>query len=106
MEDRQHAGITDGIICCFYNVYNSLGYGFLEKVYENALLIEFERMQLQAECQVPIEVVYRDRQVGQYYCDLLVGGKVIVEVKAARSLFSGHEAQLLNYLRATQMEVG
>ncbi|ORJ55873.1 GxxExxY protein [Geothermobacter hydrogeniphilus] len=106
MEDRLHADVTDGIICCFYNVYNLLGYGFLEKVYEKALLVEFERMNLKAEAQVPVEVTYRNCRVGEYFCDLLVAGEVIVEVKAVRSLQPEHEAQLLNYLKATRVEVG
>ncbi len=98
--------ITDQIICSFYNVFNSLGYGFLEKVYENSLLIELGRCGLAVTSQSEIEVLYRDKIVGVYYADLLVEKKVIVEVKAAKQLLPEHEAQLLNYLKATDVEVG
>ena len=106
MGDRQYSELTDAIICCFYNVYNSLGYGFLEKVYENALLIELKKLGVQAESQVPITISYSGEVVGEYFCDMLIDNKVIVEVKAVRSLLSEHEAQLLNYLKATNIEVG
>jgi GxxExxY protein len=106
MEDRLHSQLTDLIICCFYNVYNVLGYGFLEKVYENALQIELEKIGIEATTQVPISVSYSGRVVGDYFCDLLVDNRVIVEIKAAQVLMAGHEAQLLNYLKATGLEVG
>ena len=106
MEDRQHSELTDVIICCFYNVYNSLGYGFLEKVYENALLIELKKSGIQAEAQSPISIAYSGEVVGDYFCDVLIDNKVIVEVKAVRTLLPEHEAQLLNYLKATNIEVG
>lgn len=102
----KHKLITDKIICCFYNVYNNLGYGFLEKVYGNALLIEFGKAGITAETQYPINVKYENQVVGEYFADLLVEGRVIVELKATKSLTAGHEAQLLNYLKATSAEVG
>jgi len=102
----KQAEITDQIICCFYNVYNKLGYGFLEKVYENALTIELEGCGLLVQQQSPIKVNYSGQTVGTYFADLLVEGKVIVEIKAAQELTAAHEAQLLNYLKATDVEVG
>jgi len=106
MDERKLSDMTDAIICCFYNVYNALGYGFLEKVYENSLLIELKRMHIFAEAQAPISVTYAGEVVGEYFCDLLVDKRVIVEIKAAQLLTAGHEAQLLNYLKATDIEVG
>lgn len=106
MDGRIHSELTDAIICCFYNVYNKLGYGYLEKVYENAMVIEMDRVGVFCKSQVPIKVYYEEISVGEYFCDLLVGDKVIVEIKASRSLLPEHEAQLLNYLKATHVEVG
>jgi len=102
----QHRELTDAIICCFYTVYNTLGFGFLEKVYENALLLELVKRQITASPQWPITVYYGVIPVGDYCADILVENKVIVEVKAVKSLAPEHEAQLLNYLRATEIEVG
>jgi len=102
----KHEEITEKIIKVFYRVYNVLGYGFLEKVYENALKIEFARGKLSFENQVPIKVYYDGEIVGDYFADFVVDGKVVVEVKAL-SDFSGKEKEpLLNYLRATDLEVG
>lgn len=106
MGDRQHSELTDAVICCFYNVYNKLGYGFLEKVYENSLAIALKSHGLSTEQQYPIQVSFEGQIVGEYFCDLLVEGKVIVEIKATRQLLPEHEAQLLNYLKATDIEVG
>ncbi len=102
----KHKEITDAVICCFYEVYNTLGYGFLEKVYENALLIELEKRGIKAQAQFSVPVYYDGKLVGEYYCDILVEDVVIVEIKATRSLIPEHEAQLLNYLKATDKEVG
>ena len=101
-----HEEITDRIIGAFYKVYNELGYGFLEKVYENALRIELVRMGLRVDTQRPISVYYESQVVGEYFADLCVEDSVIVEVKAAEGLSKAHEAQLTNYLKATAMEVG
>ena len=106
MENRKHSRITDQIICCFYNVYNHLGYGFLEKVYENVLMIELKEVGLSVTNQQSIKVIYKEICVGEYLCDLFVEQRVIVEIKAARVLLPEHEAQLLNYLNATDAEVG
>ncbi len=102
----KHREITDKILSCFYTTYNQLGYGFLEKVYENSLVIELQNSGLLVAQQYPITVVYRDQVVGEYLADLVVENAVIVEVKAVRDLIKEHEAQLLNYLKATQFEVG
>ena len=101
-----HKDLTDSIIGCFYKVYNELGYGFLEKAYENALKIELREAGRQVASQVPIEVKYRGTVVGEYFADLCVEDKVIVELKACESLNPAHEAQLINYLKATGIQVG
>jgi GxxExxY protein len=101
-----HKETTDKIIKAFYNVYNTLGYGFLEKVYENAMLLELRSLDLSVEKQVPIKVFFKEQQVGEYYADLIVDQKVILELKAAESLCEEHEFQLINYLKATNIEVG
>ena len=103
-----HEELTDRIIRCFYNVYNGLGYRFLEKVYENALLIELRNSGLVAENQVSIKVYYLGLEVGNYYADILVENKVILELKAGdmEQTIINHELQLTNYLKATNYEVG
>ena len=90
----------------FYDVYNKLGYGFLEKVYENALLMELEKKGLAAESQKPITVTYDGRAVGEYFADIFVEDAIIAEIKAVKNLSAEHEAQVLNYLKATDIEVG
>ena len=102
----KHSEITDKIIKAFYAVYGELGYGFLERVYENSMAIELRAMGLKVVQQAPIVVRYRGQVVGEYSADLLVEDKVIVELKAAHALADAHEAQLLNYLKATVYEVG
>ena len=102
----KYTDLTERIIKSFYKVYNSLGYGFLEKVYENALLIELKKEGFKAIPQAPIKVFYDNQIVGEYFADLLIEDKILVEIKAAKSLLAEHEAQLLNYLKATRIEVG
>jgi len=87
-------------------VYNTLGYGFLEKVYQNALAIELRKMDLHVVCQYPTPVYYDGQVVGEFFADIAVDELVIVELKAVRSILVEHEAQLLNYLNATSYEVG
>ena len=107
MQDSyKHTDLTERIIKCFYNVYNKLGYGFLEKVYENSLMIELRNSGLNSQKQIPIDVYYDDEKVGFYCADLIVENLVIIELKAAEGLIEEHEAQLTNYLRATEIEVG
>lgn len=100
------ADITEKVIGAFYDVYNELGYGFLEKVYENALAMALRSTELDIRQQAPISVTFRGTTVGEYFADLLVENCVIVEIKAAEKLSPSHEAQLLNYLKATRVEVG
>ena len=98
--------LTHKVIGCAYKVHNTLGPGFLEKVYENALAYEMRSLGLEVEKQKRIQVHYRDIIAGDYYADLIVNNKVIIELKAAEGLVEEHEAQLVNYLRATDIEVG
>ena len=102
----KHVELTREIIGSFYDVYNQLGYGFLEKVYENALFLELCKKGLKVEPQKPIQVYYHQQVIGEYFADLVVDSKVIVEIKAVKTLAQQHEAQLLNYLKATTYEVG
>lgn len=101
-----HKELTEKMIQAYYRVYNELGYGFLEKVYERALELELSATGLEVKSQYPIQVFYRGEHIGDYIADLLVEDKVIVEIKAADCLIDVHEAQLLNYLKATNIEVG
>ena len=98
--------ITEKIIKAFYKVYNTLGYGFLEKVYERAMTIELRKLGLEAQKQLPINVYYEGEEVGLYYADIIVEGKVILELKANSTFCLEDEPQLLNYLKATNVEVG
>lgn len=102
----KHSDLTEKIIGAFYAVYSALGYGFLEKNYVKALLIELKRRGMDARDEVPIEVYYAGQLIGEYRADLIVNNLVIVEVKTAKVLLEEHEAQLLNYLKATPYEVG
>jgi len=102
----KYSAITDKIIAAAYAVYNVLGYGFLEKVYENALYYELQKAGLNVKQQSPIQVIYDHNLVGDYYADLIVADKVIVELKAVSILDPIHEVQLVNYLKATGIEVG
>lgn len=104
--DIKYKELTEKIIKIFYKVYNKLGYGFLERVYENAMMVDFRREGIAAVSQFAIKVFYEDTMVGEYFADILVDDKVIVEMKAAKSLALENEAQLLNYLKATNIEVG
>ncbi len=102
----KHSGITEQILGAFYAVFSGLGYGFLEKVYVNALNIELEQRSMRVIRESAIKIHYAGRIVGEYYADLIVEDAVIVEVKAAKLLLAEHEAQILNYLKATPYEVG
>jgi len=101
-----HQEITDKILKAFYRVYNDLGYGFLEKVYENALIHELRKMGLNVVRQKPIKVYYDNVLVGEYFADIIVENAVIVELKAVEVLHESHANQLTNYLKATEIEVG
>ena len=98
--------ITFQIRGAIFEVNKVLGYGFLEKVYEKALMIELSSRGVRVENQVPLKVSYKEQIVGEYFADLLVESRVIVEIKAVANLLKEHQAQLLNYLKATGIEVG
>ena len=102
-----HEEKTALILQCFYKVYNTLGYGFLEKVYENALLIELRNEGLICFQQTPVTVFYQEYEVGKYYADINIANLIILEIKAgAGGIIVEHELQLMNYLRATSFQVG
>ena len=101
-----HKDLTDIILKNFYEVYNELGYGFLEKVYQNSLLIELRNKGLDVISQKKIKVFYKGNEVGEYYADLIVENKVVLELKAVEYILDEFENQLLNYLRGTDCEVG
>lgn len=101
-----HQELSQNIIRIYYQVYNELGFGFLEKVYENAMLFELNNSGFFTQKQLPIKVHYKHKEVDEYYADLIVENKIILELKAAESLAEEHECQLINYLKATDIEVG
>ena len=105
-QDFKYKELTEKIIEIFYRVYNKLGYGFLEKVYEKAMMIEFKKENISAVSQSAIKVLYEGEIVGQYFADVLILGKIIEEIKAVKNIAEEHEAQLLNYLKAIDIEVG
>lgn len=106
INNYKHSDITELVIKAFFNVYNKLGYGFLVKVYENSLVIECKKLGLKCHVQTPIEVFYDNQVVGFYIADMVVNQFVIVEIKAASAIVAEHEIQLINYLKATEIEVG
>lgn len=101
-----HEDLTQKILAACFEVAGELGHGFLEGVYERALVIALQEKGLSAETQVPIKVLFRGQPVGDYYADLLVDEKVLVELKAVTSLLPEHQAQVINYLKATKLEIG
>jgi len=105
-ETLKHSELTDKIIGVFYDVYNELGHGFLESTYAEALVVALESTGLIVQREFPVPVWFRGNKIGQYFADLLVERTVILELKAGRALEKEHEAQLLHYLRATDIEVG
>jgi GxxExxY protein len=102
----KHADLTERIIRIFYDLYNELGYGFLECVYEESLVIALHEAGLSVNRQIALPVWFRGRKVGEFRADLLVEGNVLLELKSARSLEPAHEAQLLHYLKSTDVEIG
>lgn len=106
MGKYKYQSLTHTIIKGYYEVYNELGTGFLESVYENALTMALKDLGLDVDSQYPIDVYFKGRKVGNYKADLIVEERVLVEIKAANSLLSVHKAQLINYLKATDIEVG
>jgi len=106
MVEYKHKELTGEIINDAHTVHNELGYGFLERVYHKSLFIELSKRGYSVEFEKPIEVRYDNQVVGEFFADLLVENKVVVEVKAADKYANVFEAQLLNYLKATRLEVG
>ena len=104
--DKNINDLTYQINGAIFEVSRTLGAGFLEKVYENALMVELMERGIKAENQAPIRVLYKDETVGEYFADILVQDKVIIELKAVENLSKLHEAQILNYLKATEIQVG
>jgi len=102
----KHSDLTDKIIGVFYDVYNELGYGFLESTYAEAIAIALAQSGLLVAREVAVPVWFRGMKVGHYFADMVVDNSVLLELKTARSLEAAHEAQLLHYLRATKIEVG
>jgi len=102
----QHEELTERIIGCAYKVYNQMGFGFLESVYEKCLLIELRKEGLKAESQTPVHVFYDDENVGEFFADIIVKNTIILELKSVRRVVKAHEVQLVNYLTATRKSVG
>ncbi len=104
--ELKHAYLTNQILKAFYDVYNTLGHGFLERVYQNALFFELQNRGFTVEAQKRIKVYYQEREVGEYFADIVVNDLVILELKAAECIVEAFELQLTNYLKATNIEVG
>ncbi len=102
----KHQELSEQLIRTFFDVYNELGYGFLEKVYQNAMYVELKSRGYYVEAHKQLKVYYKNVEVGEYYPDLIVDDKIIIELKAAEYLVQENEAQLINYLKATDIEVG
>ena len=102
----KHKDLTAKIIECAYKVHNTLGFGFLESVYQNALFIELTKNNLHATKEEPIKVSYKGKVVGDFLADIMVENRVILELKSVKEIHPAHEAQLTNYLKATNIEVG
>lgn len=105
-EQYLHSDITDKILTCVHQVFDTLGSGFSEKLYENALVLELKVVGLDVRQQYPIKVTYRNTVIGEFVADLLVDEKVIVELKAVEKLLPLHDSQLINYLKTTGIRVG
>lgn len=101
-----HKELSKKAINAFYKVYNTLGHGFLEKVYHNAMLLELEKRALDYESEYHVEVIYEGTSIGHYIADIIVDGKLILELKNCERLSESHKCQLMNYLRATNIELG
>ncbi|HEY2981519.1 MAG TPA: GxxExxY protein, partial [Anaerolineales bacterium] len=104
--EGKHSELTGKILGAFFQLYKEMGYGFSEKVYETALAVLIDEIGLKMERQIPIKVHFHGRIVGEYVADMIINDLVLIELKAVERLMSAHEAQLLNYLKATKLEVG
>ncbi len=105
-KDIVHKELSYKVVGLAMEVHRKLGFGFLEKVYENALMVLFEKHEIPAQQQVPLRIYFEGRPVGEYYADILVDSKIILELKAADRILDVHRAQVLNYLRATRLRLG
>ncbi len=106
MTEILHKELSESVIKVFYEVYNELGYGFLEKVYQNAMYFELKSQGFKVEAQKKIKVYYKDELVGDFLADLIINDTIILELKACDNLVKAHYAQTLNYLKATNIEIG
>jgi len=106
MKTLKHKELSEKIIASAYNVHNELGHGFLEKVYKKALAVELEEAGLNYKLEIPLQVTYHKRIVGEYFADIVVDDKIILEIKAVSKIEPVHEVQLVNYLKATGINVG
>lgn len=106
MTEILHKELSESILKVFYDVYNELGYGFLEKVYQNAMYLELKSLGFKVEPQRQIKVCYKNEVVGDFFADLLINDVIILELKACDSLVKSHYVQTLNYLKATNIEIG
>tara|TARA_R110002050_G_scaffold104106_1_gene213463 strand:- start:1099 stop:1479 length:381 start_codon:yes stop_codon:yes gene_type:complete len=98
--------LTSLAIEAFYSVYNEMGHGFLEKVYQEAMLIELKDLGLDVKGNVPIKVYYKERLIGRYFADIILESRIVLELKTSSKLQAAHEFQVLNYLKATELEIG
>ncbi|MHC4872713.1 MAG: GxxExxY protein [Planctomycetota bacterium] len=98
--------LTESIIKCAFEVSNKLGVGFLEKVYENAMVVELQKRKISVQQQHPIKIFYDEVSIGEYFADLFIENEIIVELKVAKAIDNTHQAQLLNYLKATNLQLG
>ncbi len=105
-KDIVHKELSYKVVGLAMEVHSKLGFGFLEKVYENALMVLFEKHEIPAQQQVPLRIYFEGKPVGEYYADILVDSKIILELKAADRIADVHRAQVLNYLRATRLRLG
>jgi len=103
--EGKHAGLSEKIIKIFFGVHNELGYGFSEKVYQNAFGIALRENGLKVDEQVPIKVYFRGHLVGEFFADMVVNDLILLELKSVSAILEEHEAQLLNYLKATRLKL-
>ena len=106
MFEGKHSDLSDKIIKVFYEIHNELGYGFSERVYQKALGIALRQIGLKVEEQLPIKIYFRGQEIGEYFADMVVNDVILIELKAVVQIIEEHEAQLLNYLKSTKIEVG
>ena len=106
MFEGKHSDLSDKIIKVFYEIHNELGYGFSERVYQKAFGIALRQIGLKVEEQLPIKIYFRGQEIGEYFSDMVVNDVILIELKAVGQIVEEHEAQLLNYLKSTKIEVG